>query len=72
MQTVGVREPGTPIGTIVGPTDHEVDPQWPGEAPAANLGALAGIDPNGRWLLLVADDQQGASGDLTSWVLVLG
>lgn len=72
LHSAGASGPGAAIGTIVGPTDHEPDPQWRDEAPPADLGALVGIDPNGRWQLLVADDQQGASGRLTSWTLVLG
>jgi hypothetical protein len=72
LQTAAARGPGAAIGTIVGPTDHEPDPQWPGAPPPADLGALVGVDPNGRWELLVADDQQGAAGRLTSWTLLLG
>jgi secreted trypsin-like serine protease len=72
LQTAGARGPGAAVGTIVGPTDHEPDPQWLSEPAPADLGALAGIDPNGRWELLVADDQQGAMGRLSSWTLVLG
>ena len=71
IQAAGPREAGVAIGTVVGPTDHEPDPQWPAAPPAADLGQLVGLDPNGRWELLVADDRQGASGTLESWYLVL-
>jgi len=72
LQAAGAREAGVEIAGVVGPTDHEADPQWRAAAPEADLGRLVGIDPNGRWELLVADDQQGASGELASWSLVLG
>jgi trypsin len=72
IQAAGPREAGAAIGTVVGPTDHEPDPQWPAAPPAPDLGQLVGLDPNGRWELLIADDRQGASGTLESWSLVLG
>jgi trypsin len=68
----GTAEADVVFGPAIGPTDHEADEQWFGARPAADLSVLEGIDPNGRWELLVADDQRGAVGSLGSWVLILG
>lgn len=59
------------FGLRVGPTDREEDLQRRGDPPPPDLGALAGIDPNGEWQLLVADDRTGAAGRLEGWTLVL-
>jgi trypsin len=68
----GPAEPDEAFAPAVGPTDHEADEEWSGRRPAADLALLEGIDPDGEWQLLVADDQRGAVGRLESWVLVLG
>jgi trypsin len=67
----GAAEPDAAFGPATGPTDLEADEQWSGRRPAADLALLTGIDPNGQWELLVADDERGAVGSLESWVLIL-
>lgn len=59
------------LGAQMGPTDREDDDQREGAAPAADLSILEGIDANGEWQLLIADDQPGASGRLGAWSLQL-
>src|SRR5690606_7651047 len=68
----GQHPAGLELNALIGPTDHDPDPQWAAVTAPADLDQLVGIDPNGRWQLLVADDQGGASGHLASWALVLG
>ena len=59
------------LGPQLSPTDRETDAQRKGARPGTELSAFAGIDPNGPWQLLVADDRPGASGDLDGWSLLL-
>ncbi len=61
-----------PLPLRSAPTDLDADAQRKRARPAADLADLAGIDPNGEWRLLVADDRGGASGSLDGWSLVLG
>lgn len=62
-----------PLGAVLAPTDHGAreDEQWRGMRSIADLAALTGVDPNGRWQLLVVDDEEGGSGRLEGWALVL-
>lgn len=60
-----------PLAAQVGPTDLEADEQRVGDAPPADLSVLAGIDPNGTWRLLLADDTDRAAGHLDAWALQL-
>jgi trypsin len=59
------------LGSQLGPTDREADDQRKGASPPADLSVLRGIDPNGTWQLLVADDHPGARGSLDAWSLQL-
>lgn len=59
-----------PLPLRVAPTDLDADDQRKGARPRADLGALLGADPNGKWHLLVADDRAGARGSLDRWTLV--
>jgi trypsin len=68
----GPAEPDEAFAPAVGPTDHEADEEWQGRRPAADLALFEGIDPEGEWQLLIADDQRGAVGRLESWTLILG
>lgn len=61
---------GFELSSQLSPTDRERDDQRKNGPPATtDLGALEGIDPNGEWQLLIADDRAGASGELGSWTL---
>lgn len=62
---------GFDLGAQVAPTDRERDDQRKGAAPSTDLADLGGIDPNGEWELLIADDRADASGSLDSWSLQL-
>jgi len=62
---------GNRLGAQISPTDRERDEQRKGAAPAADLADFEGIDPNGEWQLLIADDSRQASGRLDSWSLQL-
>jgi subtilisin-like proprotein convertase family protein len=75
--TLLVTALGSPVGAVVpglarvAPTDNEADPERRGPDAATDLGVLAGIDGEGEWRLLVADDGRGATGVLTGWAIVL-
>jgi hypothetical protein len=56
----------------VAPTDREPDHERDGGSAPADLSTLEGIDPNGTWQLLVADDHRGGRGSLDGWSLQLG
>ena len=68
----GPTAEGAPFGLRVSPSDREADRQRKGAPPPADLGVLAGSDPNGEWHLLIADDRSGSDGSLDSWTLILG
>ena len=55
----------------VKPTDREPDLQRKDGQPPASLADLAGVEADGEWRLLIADDEPGATGRLESWTLVL-
>lgn len=65
---------GNPAGdALVGrlaPTDEEVDTQRKGTRAPADLAVFEGVDGNGTWQLLVADDHGGATGSLLGWTLI--
>lgn len=76
-RTVVVRVGGPEAGERAlavqfAPTDREDDPQRKAADEGADLGILTGVDPEGDWRLLVADDRAGASGSLAGWALILG
>jgi cysteine-rich repeat protein len=54
----------TPLPEVNG--DHFV-----AVVPEGALGAFIGEDPNGTWVLTVADDQSGNVGELAGWTLTL-
>jgi trypsin len=62
---------GFDLEAQIAPTDRERDDQRKGGAPTTDLADLEGLDPNGEWQLLIADDRDGASGNLDSWSLQL-
>jgi secreted trypsin-like serine protease len=61
---------GVPV--VLAATDVERDPQLGDLVVAAGLDDLAGIDPQGTWRLLVADDRDGEAGVIGRWTLLLG
>jgi trypsin len=62
---------GFDLEAQIAPTDRERDDQRKGGAPTTDLADLDGLDPNGEWQLLIADDRADASGRLESWSLQL-
>lgn len=59
------------LPALFGPTDLEADGQSVRWIAASTLTALLGENPAGRWQLFIGDDQEGASGSLASWSLLL-
>lgn len=53
------------------PTGESAGPRGAGPPAPAVLDTLTGLDPEGRWRLLIADTRQGTHGTLTGWTLVL-
>lgn len=62
---------GFDLEAQISPSDRERDDQRKGGAASTDFDDLAGLDPNGEWHLLVADDERGASGRLAGWSLQL-
>ena len=71
VATDGADAGGGSFPLRVKPTDREPDLQRKGGQAPASLDDLVGIDANGEWRLLVADDERGATGRLDGWTLVL-
>lgn len=67
----GAESAGATIGGIIGPTDREADDQRKRSRAPADLSVLEGIDPNGEWQLLIADDHAGGKGRIAGWSLQL-
>lgn len=62
---------GFDLEAQISPSDRERDEQRKGARGTTDLADLDGLDPNGEWQLLVADDHRGAVGRLDSWSLQL-
>ena len=87
LSDVGGEEPMTDVDLLVAadgadagggsfplrvkPTDREVDDQRKGAAAPASLDDLVGVEADGEWRLLVADDRIGDTGRLDGWTLIL-
>jgi trypsin len=62
---------GFDLEAQISPSDRERDDQRKGARSSTDFDDLEGLDPNGEWQLLVADDHRGGVGHLDSWSLQL-
>ncbi len=72
----GISQGASLVSGTYTPTDFGADDNLPGPAPARPYGtalsAFNGINPNGNWMLYVADDASGDSGNIAGgWSLTI-